>query len=112
MLLPTSEVGKCTHQVLDFNVRSALDDNEDKDDVDHTDKGLSKSRTAQTRHSAKPPSSASPTPPGSPSPTFLSMSSRAGYPITKRAGDIRDNYSGVIIDDKRLVRLKRRFCCD
>ena len=28
MFLPTSEVRKCALQVLDFNVRSALDDNE------------------------------------------------------------------------------------
>ena len=53
MVISSSEVGKCTHQVLGINVRSALDNNEDEDDVganpdaDHTEEGTSKEGQGQ-----------------------------------------------------------------
>lgn len=113
MLLPTSEADKSTLQVLDFNVRSAFDDDEDDADADadHTDQGASSkekdkdgadpSLCQTTWHVTYPTRIVMPN-------IFVNVV-ESGLPYRETRRDVRADYSGVMIDDERLVGLKVRF---
>lgn len=87
LLLPTSETGKSTLQVLDFNVR---------------------------RHDADGGSSCRTTGDVVDFPTRIVMPNifvdvvESGLPYHETLRDVRGDYSGVMIDDERLVGLKVR----
>ncbi|KAG8215644.1 hypothetical protein J3R82DRAFT_7515 [Butyriboletus roseoflavus] len=117
MLLPTSEADKSTLQVLDFNVRSALDDNEDEDDVgadadaDHTDEGTGREKNEKNKDDADP-SLRKTTLKRVTYPIRIAMPHifvdvvETGLPYREARRDVRGDYSGVMIDDERLVGLK------
>ena len=111
MLLPTSEIGMCTLQVLDFNVRSALDDDVD---AGHTDEGTRKEKDKEDAN----PSLRKTALKRVTYPTRIAMPNifvdvvESGLPYREARRDIRDDYSGVMIDDERLVGLKVRCCRD
>jgi hypothetical protein len=105
MILPTSKAGKSTLQVLDFNVRRAFDDDavdkeqdgsqEERNDGEETDPSLRKRTLERVYH-----------------PTRIVMPNifvdvvESGLPYREARRDVRGDYSGVMIDDERLVGLK------
>lgn len=108
MILPTSKAGKSTLQVLDFNVRRAFDDDavdkeqdgsqEERNDGEETDPSLRKRTLERVYH-----------------PTRIVMPNifvdvvESGLPYREARRDVRGDYSGVMIDDERLVGLKVRM---
>lgn len=96
MLLPTSEAGKSTLQVLDFNVRSAFND-DDEDDAD-----ADPIRCQATLEPVTYPTRIV-------MPNIFVDVVESGLPYREARRDVRGDYSGVMIDDERLVGLKVRF---
>ena len=98
LLLPTSEADKSTVQVFDFNVchfpPDAYDDCESTSDVDSD---LSKTTRDVVDY-----------------PTRITMPSvfvdvvESGLPDCEVRRDVQGDYSGMMIDDERLVGLKVR----
>ena len=112
MLLPSSQAGARALHVLDFNVRRAFDVDEgvnaDANDANacephHADEDADLSRTKTTLARVDYPTRIV-------MPNIFVDAVESGLPYREARRDVRDEYSGIMIDDERLVGLKVRGC--
>lgn len=110
LLLPTPETGKSTVQVLDFNVRRGRvvvddDDNDDDDDrdadVDHDVERLASGRKTTRSGIVDYPTCIV-------MPSIFIDAVESGLPYREVLREVQGDYSGMMIDDERLVGLKVR----
>ena len=98
LLLPASEAGKSTLQVLDFNVRNfTRPDHHNCESVSNAESDIPKTTRGVVDHPSRITM-----------PSVFANVVESGLPYREVRRDIQGDYSGMMIDDERLVGLKVR----